>query len=567
MKKFLKKSSAMILLISMIVGGAACNLRGNGGQEYDSTKSLLEVVTMGGGLGLDWLNAMARKFEEIHAETSFEENKKGVKVDVSANNIYFGDNGIGMLPFQDHDIVFSEQMNYYELLRQGNAYNVTEWVTTPLSEYGETKSIVDKLNDMDKSYYGQDSKQEYYALPFVNSIMAINYDVELFENNNWYFAAAGEGDENGFVYSIDTPRANGPDGKTGTIDGINYSLDDGLPATYDEFFKMCDRIVDTGCLPFIWNGAASRYVTELLLTLATDVEGYEDSLINYTFSGTASDLIKSIKDGVVTYEEPTNITEQNGYLLKKKEGLYYGLKFLEKMISTEDDNGYKKYYNYGDTYNGNFTNTAAQTKFLRSADSETPIAMLIEGSWWYSEARDTFAYMSTQPGKGVYERKIGILPMPKATADRVGVEETTIANQFASSVFVNAHIEEEKLDIAKSFYRYIHTDECLTSIMHDGHTVRPYQFEMVGYEAEDLAYYTLSHYNLIQNCKLVQPYSTARLMQNHMASLKLNYETLLPNNQGQYKYVTKAFDDGVTAEEYFEGLSIFMNETRWSTML
>ncbi len=567
MNKFLKKGSAVILSTTMLLSCAACGLREDSTREYDDTKSLLNVVTMGGGLGLDWLTAMAKKFEEDNKETSFEENKKGVIVEVSANNIYFGDNSLGTLAFQDHDVIFSEQMNYYALLKQQGAYDVTEWVTTPLTEYGEDVSIVDKLTDMDKSYYGQDNKQEYHALPFVNSIMAINYDVELFENNNWYFAAEGEGDIDGFVLSMDTPRANGPDGKTGTIDGIDYSLDDGLPATYEEFFKMCDKIVDTGCLPFIWNGAASRYVTELLASLAADVEGYEDSLINYTFSGTATDLIKSITNGVVTYEEPTVITEENGYLLKKKEGLYYGLKFLEKMISTEDDNGYKKYYNYGDTYNTSFTNTAAQTKFLRSADSETPIAMLIEGSWWYSEARDTFAYMSTQPGKGVYERKIGILPLPKATADRVGKEETTVVNQFTSSVFVNASIEENKLDVAKSFYRYIHTDECLTSIMHDGHTVRPYQFDLVGYEASDLAYYTLSHYNLIQNCKLVQPYSTAPLMQNHMSSLKLNYETLLPYNQGQYRYVTKAYDDGITAEEYFEGLSIYMDATRWATML
>ena len=67
MKKFLRKGSAVILSVSMLVGGAACNFRENSTQEYDPTKSLLEVVTMGGGLGLDWLNAMARKFEQIHA--------------------------------------------------------------------------------------------------------------------------------------------------------------------------------------------------------------------------------------------------------------------------------------------------------------------------------------------------------------------------------------------------------------------------------------------------------------------------------------------------------------------
>lgn len=569
MKKLLKKSITLTMALTVALGASACGLRESGEDpDYDETKSQLYVGTMGGGLGINWVENWAEKFEKANTETVFEEGKKGVQVNVSTDNNYFSNSCVALLPDKDHDIIFTEQVNYYEFVRQETAYDISEWVTEPLTEYGENKSIADKMTATDKEYYGQGVEQKYYGVPFINSIMAINYDMQLFEDKLWYRAAEGEGDSEGFITAANTPRSKGPDGKTGTIDGVDYTTDDGLPATYDEFFLVLDEMVEDGCVPFIWSGATERYVTELMASLVADVEGYTDMTMNYTFSGTAKDLVKTTSGGVVkAYENETPINTSNGYLLKKQEGNYYALKFLERLIKTTDANGNKKYYDYNDCFSTSFTHTSAQMKFLQSTQTDTPIAMLIDGSWWYNEAKETFDYMSGTPGMGHYERKLGMLPLPKATTDKVGVDETTWMNQYTTSVLVRGNIDEEKVDLVKSFFRFIHTDEAMTSLIYDAHSVRPYTFDLVGYEESDFSAYSLQHYKLLKNSKVVQPYSTHDLSKTYSSTIHLNYNTLIPGSNSQYEYVTKAYDDGVTAEQYFEGLANYMNESRWNGLL
>lgn len=50
-------------------------------------------------------------------------------------------------------------------------------------------------------------------------------------------------------------------------------------------------------------------------------------------------------------------------------------------------------------------------------------------------------------------------------------------------------------------------------------------------------------------------------------TIHLNYQTLLSNNKGQYEYVTKAYDEGVTAVEYFQGLANYMDASRWEGLV
>ena len=566
----MKRIVITMLALTMALTAIACSgLReGNGQDDYDETKSQLYVGTMGGGLGISWAEAWADKFEKDNEETVFEPGKKGVQVTVSTDKSYFNSNFIPLMHDKEHDIIITEQVNYYNLVRGGTAYDISEWVKEPLTEFGESKSIVDKLTEIDKEYYGQGIDQSYYALPFVNSIMAINYNIQLFEDRNWYFAADGEGDPDGFVWNPETPKSKGPDGRTGVIGGVDYSMDDGLPATYDDFFKLCDKIVDDGCLPFIWMGMEQqRKVTELLSSLVADIEGYEQTSLNYNFNGgTVTDLIDTVdSEGNITYMPETKITGENGYLLKRQKGNYYALKFLERLLMKTDALGNKKYYDPADSMVNSFTHTSAQAKFLQSRGAgQTPIAMMIDGSWWYNEASETFAYMAGTPGMDQYESRIGMMPLPKYSQDAVG-DDTTWINQYITSVLVNGKLDESREMLVKKFFQYIHTDEALTSIIHDGHTVRPYTFDLVGYDEDDFSPFSLQHYKLVKNSKIVQPYSTHDLSKMYTGTIHLNYTTLTPS---QYEYVTTAmYSNGVSAKQYFDGLATYMNKTRWDSML
>lgn len=560
MKKIVKKIVALAVCACSIVSMTAC--RSGGMVEIDASKSQLYVGVYDGGYGCAWAENWAKDFMEANKDTVFEEGKKGCQIQVSVSKSYAQDGITTSLKNQNDDIVFTEQANYYDFIRNKTALDITEWITSPLSEYGEDRSIADKLSPLDKEYYQQSSvSPKYYGVPWYVSFPCISYDMQLFEDSLLYFAADGEGDEQGFIFDETTPRSKGPDGKTGIIGGIDYSLDDGLPATYDQFFLMCDRIVDCGKIPFIWAGGVRSYVNNLFSSLVATVEGYDNMLLNYTFDGTAKDLIKSVNDAVVEYEEATQITDTNGYLLRKQKGNYYALKFLQRLIATENVDGTPKYYDYDTCFSSSTSHIGAQTKFLQSRYKADGIAMLIDGTWWYSEAKDTFNAMSGYGDASQQNRRIGIMSLPQPEAGQE--KDTTLMNTWTTSVVVRGNINENVKPLARAFYRYMHTDACLSSYIKEAFGIRPFNHDLVNLGIDDLPTFTAQQYNLYQNYKTVNPYSTAPIMRNFLTTINGDYSSLIGNSQ--YTLIIDAFRDGVSAEDYFLGMQKYMTETSWHT--
>ena len=72
----------------------------------DSTKSQLYVSNFNGGVGFEWLNKLAARFEEDFAETSFEEGKKGVQVRITNHK------GIALstIPQSKDEVYFLEEV-------------------------------------------------------------------------------------------------------------------------------------------------------------------------------------------------------------------------------------------------------------------------------------------------------------------------------------------------------------------------------------------------------------------------------------------------------------------------
>lgn len=514
-----------------------------------------------GGYGIKWAEDAARKFEADNAETSFEEGKKGVQITVEPSKSLAQDGAATNLKNLNYEIVFTEQSNYYDFIKNNAALDITEWVTTPLSEYGESKSITDKMRADDVEYYAQSAaKPQYYGIPWYVAFPSINYDVTLFEDNCYYFAAEGQGDKDGFINDANTPKSLGPDGKTGVIDGVDYSIDDGMPATFDEFFVMCDKMVDDGVVPFIWTGSVQSYVNNLFTALTANIEGYDAMNLNYTFEGTASDLIASINEGVIAYDEAIEISATNGYELRRQEGKYQALKFLQRLIATQNDDGTPKYYNYADCFGQSTSHLAAQTKFLQSKyRTDTPIAMLVDGTWWYAEAGATFNAMSGYQGASQKDRKLGILCLPQPEAGKE--KATTLVSAWTTSAVARKNMDVSKIKVARAFFRYLHTDEQLSKFMVTANGIRPYNFDLTNVSENDLSAYTLQQYKMYQNYETVNPYSTAPIVRNYLTSLTNDYTTIV--NGKSYTLVTDAFNSGVTAEEYFLGMQTYMTEQSW----
>lgn len=554
----MKKIIALSLAACSVMAFAGCRQGDptSNNKPIDTTKTQLNVGTLDGGFGSKWLENYASRFEELHAETVFETGKKGVQVHVEASRDYGLDSIQSVIKDVETEVFFLEMSDYYQLISGGYLLEITDAVTTPLTEYGEDKSIVGKMYADDVNYFKTDD-QKYYAVPVYEANYGIVYDVDMFEENGFYFAAQGYGNALGFVDAGDDDKAhrsNGPDGDPGTDD-------DGLPATYEEFFKLCNYIASMEMYPITWAGAVPDYVNGLMMSMQADYEGIDGMKLNYTLDGEAT-LVSSIDQSgtVSTYKE--RITAANGYLLQKQAGRYYALKFIEQLVSKPGE-----YYDTNNCFSPAQSHMMAQTNFLQSRFDRDikDVAMLIDGSWWFNEATKTFDAMSNIPGASATERRLSVLPIPKATVGDIGV--STYFNNYMTELCIKSNIAPEKIECAKQFIRYCRTNEALSSFTADTSTTVPYEYTLEAKDEARISYYGAQLYKRHTESVKVSAWAKSKV---YLADTSIHtiptdaWNSVVGNDS--FNLVTEAFkNDGITAKQYFEGLSTYTSKSAWES--
>ena len=553
MKKWLCLTLSAVMAAGLLAG---C---GESEPQEKSDKTQITVGVFDGGLGSDWVYAAKKRFEEQYKDYSFEEGKKGVNIQVTASKSFTQtgmENNIDS--FSEH-IIFAEGASASYFAKKGNFLDITDVVTQPLSydfatgqvreDAAEETTIESKLSETQRAYYSAiDGK--YYALPTTEKFFGIAYDIELFEENNLYFAPDGS-----FVKDKDAERSPGPDGKPET------EYDNGLPATYDQFFALCDRIlaVDPDLIPVMWGGNVQEYVSSLLIALTADYEGAEQMELNYSFDGTLNHQVTSF-DGTgkpVISNTPVAITADNGYELYKAPGRYYALTFMERLMSNPN------YYNKT-AMSASFTHKDAQGQFAmgKYSDKMQRAAMLIDGNWWQSEAKGVFNDLAAQYGEeaSMKNRRFGLMPLPK-------VEETgdyTILQLTGDIAFINAKIPEEKVSAAKAFLQFCYTEESLIEYTAVTNVCKAVDYSM-GDRKSELSSWGQTMVDMHENAKKAVQDSASRIMQNYSTDLWYSPKLWLSTVSGEtFTYPSTAMSgQGVTAQEYFEGLSTYWTETVW----
>lgn len=562
MKKFnktVKATACIAMAAALALSGAACG--GRGDEQVDAEKSQLYIGSWNGDFHLTWLTEIAERFMAENAETEFEPGKKGVQVWVNPGS-YTYDSVATSISGDTNDIIVSEQGNYMGFVNKQSALDITDAVTTPLTEYGESKSIADKMQTQYWDYYGigeseNRNERKYYGLPWYETYMGLTYDKEVFEEENLYFAAEGEG-RDGFVVNAKTKKSNGPDGVSGTED-------DGLPATYDEFFKLLDKMYDLGMEPVAWGGNAQVYINNFLCSLAADYEGYDSMLTNYTFTGTTK-IVSSINaDGSVNLEDFT-VTPQEGYKLKQQAGYYYGLKFIERLLTTKDSEGNPKYYDPNHSTTSGYTHRMVQSTFLRAGYVEgvnKRIGILLDGSWWHSGAEDIFATMSSIEGGSALERDFGFMPIPKVDEDHLG--EATYFNNWMSNVTVRGNVDSSKISLCKQFIRYMHTDKSLSAFTRLTSSVRPFEYSLTAEDAAVTTTFGKQQLAIHTQGNVVSPWSKTPLMLNNYSAFVFN-ETVFTSivNGASNNLISVALRTGVSAKDYFEGFKKQYSQENWN---
>lgn len=519
-----------IFLASSIVSLASCD---NGDvvgtiEGVDKNKTQLYVYNFDGGFGTKWLNEVKGRFETKYADYAGTDGKVGVQIIVE-NGKNDGGKLLEDISNNRNDIIFTENVSYYQYIAKKGMYDITDITTSPLTEYNENVSIFDKLSKEQQDYF-KTNDGKVYAVPYRSNFEGIIYDIDLFNDNALYYAKGGcpseysaftqannankaGGSFQAYLYtSLDGERSAGPDGLYGT-------KDDGLPATYEEFYNLCEYMKNScGITPFIWHGKAETrpdYLYKLMEQFIADYEGLEGYNTYFTYNGTANNLVESIDaNGNVVKKAPTTITQDNGYLMSHSAGRYYATTFMEKIITS-------KYYS-SESFKANYTHLLAQEDYLKSKYEGNGAAFLVDGIWWENEADSTgiFKDMSNTEGAGRMERNFGILSLPKPTENEIG-QVATYSDNLYSLGFINGSVKQEKVELAKAFLQLCFTEAENVAFNINTGCPRPMTYTMSEEDMAKLSPFGKEVYTIVQenpivyafaNNDIYKEYSTRRFL-------------------------------------------------------
>ncbi|MDR1094448.1 MAG: hypothetical protein LBL66_09915 [Clostridiales bacterium] len=555
MKKIRAGIAAIGFLCASALAGGCFPRPAPDGEAVDLGKSQLYVGNFDGGVGSVWLEELKAAFEAEYAETSFEENKTGVQVILDKKKAGFLGNALlATIGGERDDVFFTEGIKYYDYINKGVLADITDIVTAPLSEYGEEASIAGKMDGQLASYF-RTGDGKYYALPFYDAYFGMFYDLDLFDEYGFWLAAgkSAEGVDLGdpsrvmnlFVKSARDARAAGPDGKAGTAD-------DGLPATYADFYALLEYMSNNTVTPLVWTGAYPIYLQRFVNAVWADAAGREEFARNFSLSGTATGLIDPDTRQPVA---DAAITPSNGYILQKQKAKYDALTFADALVKP----GRSGQYYYPElSFSGSLTHTGAQRTFLysRYKGAGEEIAMLIEGNWWEMESRGVFAELSDKPGFSRAERRIGFMPVPKPAAADVGKPRTVLSSND-SACFISAKSSGVRLELAKKFLRFCHAEAGLRLFNRVVGMARPYEYTMGDADFAGSSYYAREMYNVRKTADIVYEYSDAPVFINNSSFLDpigIGFSSRVSG--ADYSNPMWNFHDhaDLTPEKYFKGL-------------
>lgn len=558
MKKFTKWLS-FLLAIAFGLCVTGCD----SGDQIDKTKTQLYVNIYYAGLGDEWINNYARAFEEFYKDYEFEPGtgKKGAEVIID-HSYASGMDTVTGLANSRAEVIWAENTPYHQLILNDLALNISDITSTPLMEFGETKSIEQKIDPSMLSYY-KAYDNNVYAIPHFDYIRCVIYDVDVFEGkltngNGFYIAQDG-----GFTTGLEgqPKKSNGPDNQPNTYD-------DGLPATYEEFFDMLNQMVKMGITPFTWPG---QYADADAITknLWANFEGGEMSY-NYTFRGLATDLVDIGADGQVIRREPLELTDANAYQVFHQEGRYRALQFTQKLVSES------RYYS-DFAFSPSHSHVQATEEFLYNVTPrDQRFAMLVSGVWWEEEADDIFTSLEQiNEAYGKENRRFAIMPMPhynneysndnyySGEKSKIGNQQTLVLDT-QTVVYINKNIAPEKEDIAKKFLRFTSSDESI--IGHLESISVPRSLNLSGDQpleevAINMTNYARSVLEFRENANIVAPYSENRFQWS------VNTDMGFGNFRSFYSPVfTLKEHPEITPKEYFEGVAEY-NAGMWQNWL
>lgn len=523
MKKLFKKVTLIALASLITVTSVACTPSGATGEKVDKNKTQINVSHYLGGVGQAWIDKIETEFESLYADYKGENGKEGVQIIVNHHKKE-GDTLADDLKSNPDEVYFTDKSKYHDMVTQGSLLDLTSIVT---AEDSNGVSLEERLSEQQRGYYKRDNK--YYALPHYESFGGLFYNKNLFNDRQLYFAKGGVPSEycdftqqnNANPATGEAPtsvvdylytnyageKSAGPDGKYGTDD-------DGLPATFDEFFALCDYMVgEKSITPFTWSGQFGKaYIHYLMKAIWADVEGAKGVNAAYNFNGDDIKIVDQLQaDGTVTFKT-VDITNENAYLTYQSEGQYRAYEFVIKMLSKGE------YLTDNSDKGLSHTHTQAQREFILSefepakwTAENRRIAMIVEGNYWENEARDMGIFENVPQGKTT---SYGYLPVPKPDASRIGTK-STITEEQGNIAFIRGNVSENKKQLLLDFLAYCYSEEKLIEFTQLSGMTRGLEYNLENISGVGITDMAKSLINVKKDADMVYMVSGNPLYVNH----------------------------------------------------
>ena len=558
MKNIVKVVSVLLCLMMVFALTVGCNRNDDFNQKVDKTKTQLYVKYYNGGFGDEWLNKLCAEFEAMYADAHWEEGKTGVQImkEFTRGQLSGPNDMKGKL----NNVYLMENIDYYTFVASGMLLDLSDTIKDYAVTGAETKETDRKIIDKIPEAYDEflNVSEKYYALPLFETSINLNYDIDMFNERGLYFAKGQTAEDfteedfadeskvaSLFVDKIDDARSDGPDGKPET------TSDNGLPATYKDFRALTIYMKVTGVTPFVWNGYETGYLTGLINDMWANNEGAAQMKLNFTFEGEANTLVEMDSNGKILRNADnsvklmpkTRIDEDKKNLLQLQKGKLDAIEFAKLLL--DDGLGNKNSANYySKSFDSSFSNINAQNYFLNPDENNIdPIGFLVDGGWWYNEA------------KVPSDRNIGILPLPKTDADRIGDPNTKVSDR-ASFIFVNNETPAAVQPVAKAFVSFLQSDYAMETYTKYTNTFRAMKYDLSEETIKNLSAYGKSVYDTRNSDDtVVLPWTPISETARKSASL-LSYRTygFSVNTQENNPVVYFKDHGDATAESYFEAI-------------
>lgn len=529
MKNFKKNILKPIMLASLTVGAvslASCG-RDSGG-DLDPSKLHLFLYHYQGGMGNKWLYNNIEKYEKLHANDKYGD-KTGVQivVDESTNR----PNSVG-IKTEKYALYYYEELDFNSFYDSNSLEDITDVVNN--NPYEPSKSIASKLTETQQNYFGvgEGADKKYFAVPYYSTTTGITYNKTVFDDNGFYFNDDYESAmslEDKFISEAFPNKSAGPNGIAG-------DYDDGLPVTYQDFYDLCDYIKSCKVVPFTcYEKNDQDYTGFLLSALAASHEGAKENIVNYTMDGeiTVAEMdgegVALNADGTVKTSKVTvdpaygGETKANGYNVQRSFGKYYALSFMRKLVN-EWDKGWSA--NVVSANNSQFdvqnwfidsqfgTNPAPEGDWQRGK----PIAMMIEGNWWYSEASSHINGLSERQKS---QLNYGWMPLPRANKTDANTKLTYL-DTAGSMSFVNKSRPDLEKQVAKDFLAFTCTDESLNDFTACTNGVMAYKYELTESVKNNLSSFGKSMMNIYELSDKIYPVSRNAQFRAKLSSTSLS---------------------------------------------